>query len=57
MAILKVTSKTGKVYEYEKKWVMLDMETWSMLGVFASQKDMSMNKAIKELLVKENDGN
>lgn len=50
MATLKITAKNGKTYEYEKKWIMIDVDTWVGLATFASEHDMSLHKAIKKLL-------
>lgn len=42
--------KTGKVYQYDRKWVLLDCETHNKLKMLSKEHRKPMSKIIFELL-------
>jgi len=51
MAICTLTNpKTGKKYQYHRKWVLLDMETHTKLKTLSKEQRKPMSKIIFELL-------
>ena len=45
-----VNHKTGKIYEYDRKWILVDEDTHSKLKTLSKEKKKPMSKIIFELL-------